>query len=517
MNLLKKHFRLILLFTILLVALFLRLYRISETQTFLEDEGRDMLIVKRQLDTGRPVLIGPQTSTGSMYLGPLYYYFITPALILSGMDPVGPAILIAFTGVLTCYLLYKIFAKWSGQLSGFFAATLYAVMPLPVSFTRNSWNPNLAPLISLITLYILDKLKDRTGNLKWFFWLGISAGVLIQLHYMTLIYLAVIAILIFYWWVFPFNKKHFLKFGKGIFLGMAGFFLTLFPFFVFEIRNDWVNTNAISRFIVAKEERNIRYDLPVWLWEKKVVGTTADIFGGLFTRQEFVHSDNLSLYLIVAGLACVVLAILFSSLNKHRKQMIFFLLFGSLGAIGIYQENIHIHYLGFLFPLVYLAFASALSTKYIWVKATALIFGGFVLLYSFPTTVLKIGSGATHQKDKAEAVAAYISAHSEGQPYNIASDEFTSTSPYQYYTYLLDNPPTSDHALNTFLICEGSPCREESIKNRRIFVTGPAHPTLGNYVGHPLATYVVEEPVVVSNDHVKLGVWVAHLRLVKPE
>ena len=60
---------------ILLLAAFFRLYKIADYMTFLGDEGRDVLIVRNLLTKADPILIGPGTSVGNMYLGPLYYYF----------------------------------------------------------------------------------------------------------------------------------------------------------------------------------------------------------------------------------------------------------------------------------------------------------------------------------------------------------------------------------------------------------------------------------------------------------
>ena len=67
-------FRLFVLIGILALAFFFRLYRIDEYMLFLGDEGRDMLIVKRMLVDGKFTLLGPITSVGSMYMGPIYYY-----------------------------------------------------------------------------------------------------------------------------------------------------------------------------------------------------------------------------------------------------------------------------------------------------------------------------------------------------------------------------------------------------------------------------------------------------------
>src|SRR4030065_1847158 len=78
---------------ILLIGAFFRLYRIGEYMTFLGDEGRDAIIVRRLLVNFDPILIGPRTSIGDMYLGPLYYYMMAPFLLLANFSPVGPAIM----------------------------------------------------------------------------------------------------------------------------------------------------------------------------------------------------------------------------------------------------------------------------------------------------------------------------------------------------------------------------------------------------------------------------------------
>ena len=88
------------LVTILLsLSAFVRLYRIGSTHTFHNDEGRDVLIALKMIESRRPILLGPQTSTGNMYLGPLYYYLMVPSLLISGLDPVGPAVMVAVFGV----------------------------------------------------------------------------------------------------------------------------------------------------------------------------------------------------------------------------------------------------------------------------------------------------------------------------------------------------------------------------------------------------------------------------------
>src|SRR3989338_7032675 len=94
----KNKTEVIFLIGILLLGAFLRLYKIDQYMTFLGDEGRDAIIVRRLLVNFDPILIGPGTSIGNMYLGPIYYYLIAPFLLLANFSPVGPSVFIALLG-----------------------------------------------------------------------------------------------------------------------------------------------------------------------------------------------------------------------------------------------------------------------------------------------------------------------------------------------------------------------------------------------------------------------------------
>lgn len=493
---------------LLILSLALRLYRIESTQTFLEDEGRDMLIVKRMLDTGRPVLLGPQTSTGNMYLGPLYYYLITPALLLANMDPLGPAVFIALTGVLTVYLLYLIGSKWFGSAVGFAAASLYGLLPLTVAFTRNSWNPNLVPLISLLIIYVVDKLLTRPAQ-PWrhFLVLGVLFGVMAQLHYMAMIMVFPVAILLIWWW-----RTSPLALFKGVMVATLGLILTLSPFLLFEARNDFVNTKAVTRFLVAEESHDLRYDPPFWLWWSKAVKVTNTVVGGLFSRSPFVAQDpNLS-WIVILALTLTVLAIISVPTTRQRQALLFVTIFGSLALLGFYQENIHRHYLGFLFSLLVLSMALGLASRLRLLRLLTGLSLIFLFVYLLPTTLSYIQSGPSLQKEKALRVAQYIGARG-GAAYNVVSDEHSQNSPYQYYLALLPNRPANDLTKKVFVICEGEPCVKDLETTVLLFLPGPAHPALTDYLGHPQLNSFEGKRQMLSNNHVFAGTWVAELVL----
>ncbi len=135
--------------SIVLLGGYLRLYRIADYLTFLGDEGRDVLIVKRMIVDGKWTLLGPTASVGGFYMGPIYYYFMLPFLWASKLDPVGPAIMVALVGIATIYLLYKFCSELFGRFVGISAAALYALSPLVISYSRSSWNPNIVPFFSI--------------------------------------------------------------------------------------------------------------------------------------------------------------------------------------------------------------------------------------------------------------------------------------------------------------------------------------------------------------------------------
>ncbi|MFH2085952.1 MAG: glycosyltransferase family 39 protein [bacterium] len=501
MNYLKRNWLIIL---ILILATFTRLYRLPATITFLEDEGRDLLIAHRMIDTHRPVLLGPQTSTGNMYLGPLYYYLITPWLFAFQGSPIGPVIFIALTGILTVYLLYRFGLRWFSPRVGYLAALLYALMPLPVQFSRNSWNPNLVPLISLLLVWTTLHLSShpRVRRLTYFAGLGALVGILVQLHYMALIFVAALGLLNLFLW-----RKQLKSFTLGVLVSLVAFAAVLSPFIVFEIRNNFVNTKAITSFIKADREKNIRYSLPFWLWEGKVAATGTKLLGSQLGRGA-LSPDVLSPAITVIALTLII----FGLWSTPIYRMIAFLFILPLLTLGIYQESIHLHYIGFFFPLTYLLIASLIDRGKL-LSRLAILFVIYTLIYSIPSTLSYISSGPTNQVIRASEVSQYIVKESAGRPYNMVSSGKTHTTPYLYFSAISPLPPVNTHAPLLFLICQDNPCSDEDINSPLLYITGPAHPTLVNYLGHPLYNYYDQPRTLIKMEHVSHGVWVAEINV----
>mgnify|MGYP001615447040 FL=1 len=178
----------------------------------------------------------------------------------------------------------------------------------------------------------------------------------------------------------------------------------------------------------------------------------------------------------------------------------------------IYQENIHLHYLGFFFPLIYLFVAGSLMRKNS-VRLTSTLLTLACMMYAMPQLFSYIGYSGTNQVIRAREVADYIVRSAGGVHYNLISASGTHTTPYLYFVTISENPPTTSLESTLFMVCQGEPCNTDDLSTPFIFITGPAHPTIEAYLGHPLFYQYEGVREMVSNEHVSHGAWVAKINV----
>ena len=490
LKILKKPLVLALFVVLVLLSGFFRFYRLGPLTTFLDDQGRDVLKAAEILKEGNIPFIGPMASIGNLYLGPIYYWAITPFLWLWHFNPVGPVILVALLGLITNLILFFFIFNYFDLFSAFLVSFLYALSPLVLQNSRFSWNPNPVPLFSLLWFWLsIGFLKQGKG--KFLFWAGFCLGILIQLHYVTGILLIFSLLLYFYWLVSAGRKKALLieKVKPLLFL-IAGVILPLIPFILFEIKNCFVNTHAAWSFVFGSSA-NQEIGVPV-------VKTFWILISSL-ANELFIKSHFLIYYLLI---------VLFSPLlflkkaSLRQKQVIILLPLIFLAAIFscslIIKGQIHLHYLGFLNPLVFLSVAALvyfLKKKHLW---PLLVFNVLLLIWLLVKMAAFdyqwiIKEDNNRQIERSQMVADYIAQKSESK--NIYVTSLTG-SPYaynyRYFLYIKDFVTDSLDPSSVFAICEGAPCNPE---------------------GHALweiAQFRVLK--TISGEQVAYGAWVYELR-----
>ena len=412
----KNRFEFLILLAILAMGSFLRLYRIGEYMVFLGDEGRDAIIVRRLLVDFDPILIGPGTSVGDMYLGPLYYYFIAPGLLLANFSPVGPSVQIALFGVATIALIWFMAREWFGKWAGLIAALLYAVAPTVVLFSLSSWNPNIMPFVALVSVYALWRIWNYS-QYKWFLVLGVAYAFVLQSHYLGLILAPPIII----FWVLTLRKekkrRSLLRFTT---YGLLIFGLLMSPLLVFDYRHGWINYNGLKELILGDSTRAssfranfLPYISSTWdLAATRLVGGRNAIIGSIMG----------------AALAGFGSFLLFSArkLKGSKSRSAFILLFSwlTMGFVGLsfYSNEIYDHYMGFFFPAPFLilgGIAQYLITKAklrgTWIVATVLIFLVFINLENS-----HLEYPPNRQLQRTETVANKVVQETGGRPFNLA-------------------------------------------------------------------------------------------------
>ncbi len=464
------------LLVILAVAAYLRLYKINEYMTFLGDEGRDVLVVKRMIVDGKFTLLGPTASVGGFFMGPVYYYFMAPFLWAWKLNPVGPAVMVALFGIATVCLTYLVGTKWFSKPVGLLAAALYAVSPIVISFSRSSWNPNIVPFFALLSLYLLWLAREKR-NFSLLFWVGLCAGIGIQLHY-TYLFLIVAEVVIV---LFSIQRVKI----RDILLGMLGVVVGFSPFLAFEVRHGFLNTRAILEFIFAGKDTGFVLS--------HFMGNMQDVFLRLFGRfllripeagtlggikQPMKNMWILGEVLLALGGLCALLThYIRSRKNKSEKDMhTFFMMLAwlivPLFFFGVYKKNIYDYYFGIMYPLPF--FLTALFLVDVFhIRGIGKIAGGLCIaaLLAFNWQGRPFVFAPNNQLSQVENIAKEIVSHTDGKPFNFALiTTGNSDHAYRYFFEIWNHKPVvienaeNDPQRNTvteqlLIVCEDIFCQ----------------------------------------------------------
>lgn len=459
-KLLKTSFqnkKTLILVLILAIAAFLRLYRIEDYMTFLGDEGRDVLVVYNILH-GRLTFLGPTASVGGFFLGPIYYYFMTPFLFLFSYSPVGPAIMVALFGIATVFLVFLVGEKFFNAKAGLIAAALYAISPITIAYSRSSWNPNLMPFFSIAMLFVLYKATDK-NNLRLFALCGLLLGIAVQLHYLAVFLGAIIFIYIFITSAFNFEKKQILKQIIGVLKKYIcvffGFIIGFSPFLVFEIRHGFSNLRSIINFIIHSGDTGGSGN-----FYKIVEDVFFRLFGRLVTKFPPPEQVSLEPYLNIAvwhflTLSLAVLSVIFlfirfyksirqdkKNLNKYLLLIIWFF-FGIL-FFGFYKKSIYDYYLGLLFPLPFLLVGNIFSfslggNKFLKIFSAICLTSLFWINFGG----IPFRSEPNRQLAQVEEISRFIFQKTEKKPFNFALiTGGNSDHAYRYFFRLWKHDPT---------------------------------------------------------------------------
>lgn len=230
----KKYLHFYLLTGILLIALFFRVYKFETFYIFEHDHDLYSWIVKDMLLDKHPRLIGQVTSIEGVFIGPFYYYLLTPFYFLSNMNPLSAIIPATIIGLFSVWSVYYIFSRLFNRDVGLIGSAIYAVSMGVVFFDR--WVVPTQPTLLwclwyLFILFSLIKKDTRVYPL-----IGFLIGFIWHIHVALLPMLLILPVAMII------SKKVPTK--KEIIWTLIIFSIVTAPFWLFEIKNNFIQTQS---------------------------------------------------------------------------------------------------------------------------------------------------------------------------------------------------------------------------------------------------------------------------------
>lgn len=316
---------------ILVLALFLRLFRLAELFHFTMDEELIAWRAYGLFKLHRPFLLGG-ISPLQIHLPPYFYYFSSLLLWTFKLNPLGWGLWAGLFSLITVVFLYKLSRNLLAPL-------LYTVSLTAVLFDRHFWPLFFNPLFLLLTLWALRKKRYLILMLTL-----VSAVTADPSN---------LALVLF---VLLFNSKAFFKYtwlGAGIFL---------LPLLAFDLRHQWQNflglTRLFNRLGAGTPNFNGFLLLPQSLARFWYTAQTniIEVYSYCIPYTQ-ARLSEINIWLLILAVMVIIFTI-----RRHREtKLLLFSYFISLGFFGILGFSLFDHYLTALMPVWAIITAAAIK------------------------------------------------------------------------------------------------------------------------------------------------------------
>ena len=237
----KKHWLIVLIW---IIGFFLRCYRQGDLLGFYYDQGRDAQIAADILSFKNFPAIGPTTGIAGLYLGPFWYYLITPGYFIGRGSPAVASLFIVFIESLSIPLIYFLLKRYSNSRTAIFGAVFWAFSRYLIHSSRWFSNPSPLPtFVLIIMLFTLKIIVDK--KYKYLPFLFLFLGLSLQLEAASAIFFFPVLILFFLLSKNIIKKIHYKFWIQSILI----FGALLIPQLAFEVKNSFPTTKALIGFL----------------------------------------------------------------------------------------------------------------------------------------------------------------------------------------------------------------------------------------------------------------------------
>lgn len=376
------------LLAVIAIGIILRLLRLEELFYFTYDESIPAFVGRRLLLWTHVPLIGGATPFG-FHLGPYFYWFYSLLLFAGRLNPLVWGIASAAISGLTILLMFSVGNMTGSKKTAITAAIFWSLSVLANIYDRHLWALFWGPLLSLITIYSLVRLKQ--GKNIWLYILAVSLalGVHADLSNLIFVGLSFLSFLIF---KIP-------KFPKSFVVISGVVLLSFLPLVVFDLRHDFANSRPALNFF-QQGRNNPGFTASKFVDNNLLFPRTLSRLFYKYGDNEvpkdysycpvFIKEKNTAIPLVIVTLASLMSVVFVACSFKSKSMVIklaaltFVLYFVGIQIYGtILKADIFEHYLTGLFPIFLLGGAFLLSKlpKPIWLLSIAVF--SFLNIYKF--------------------------------------------------------------------------------------------------------------------------------------
>jgi 4-amino-4-deoxy-L-arabinose transferase-like glycosyltransferase len=333
------------IFIIWALGFFLRCYRQSALLPFYYDQGRDAKMAADIIALKNFPAIGPTTGISGLFLGPFWFYLITPGYFFGQGNPVVASYFIAFLESLTIPLIFYLIKTYWRTNTAYLASFIWAFSHYLIRSSRWFSNPSPLPFfVLLLMIFLIKVFKDKKHNLLP--WIALILGLSLQLEAASAIFFFP-TILIF----FILNFSQIKKIKLLIWLkSVLAFLILLLPQLAFEIKNNFLITHNLIGFLTGRvnSDTGKSWAVPTINFLAKRVTTYYQAF---FSKLDTNVTNYSYVFLIIFLLGIIIL---FYKFRRHvfiKLQILwlFIPLLFLLFFVGNYG-NLYDYYLTGFFP-----------------------------------------------------------------------------------------------------------------------------------------------------------------------
>jgi 4-amino-4-deoxy-L-arabinose transferase-like glycosyltransferase len=317
------------LILILIIGFFLRVFKVRELFMYGHDQDLAGWFVKDIIENRHLRLIGQETSTQGIFIGPIYYYLLIPFYLISGMDPIGGVAMITVLGMFSIWSFYYVFKKVFTEREGLIAAFIYAVSFYTI-FNDREVAPTMPVLVWTVWYFYGLNLLLKGKQKKGFLIAGILIGLIWHLNMALVLLLPLIPLSILL------SKKKIQP--RQLLHGLFAILLLSLPLALFEMRHDFSQVKAFILSLTT-DQHAIVSGYEQFLRTIHLLSKNAD---GLIWGSIQPVSYETTTFLLLALFSYLVYK---KIIKKHLAIIFSGWLILYIGFFSIYSKNLSEYYL----------------------------------------------------------------------------------------------------------------------------------------------------------------------------